>query len=228
MGRSFQTHRVKNKPIGEGYKLFILATFRGFIVNATPDGRMAAKQGNQEYDTKNGEGKIVTMILHLCEIIDKFKARQLARIRSYPRSTRQNSADVFSKKQMPTFCIAMDNYFTLPPVIKKLRDKAIGVVGTARFKRNWPPKELKMIDIKDAEFNDFFYTYDENGTLIARWMDNRLVFLVSTIHQISNIVQRIRRRPRITKLNKNHVESIWGNLGKTSIFIPQLVDHYNH
>ena len=50
----------------------------------------------------------------------------------------------------------MDNYFTLPPVFKTLRDKAIGVVGTARFKRNWPPKKLKMIDIKDAEFNDFF------------------------------------------------------------------------
>ena len=50
----------------------------------------------------------------------------------------------------------MDNYFTLPGIIKNLRDKGIGVVGTARFKRNWPPKELKMIDMKDVEFNDFF------------------------------------------------------------------------
>ena len=50
----------------------------------------------------------------------------------------------------------MDNYFTLPGIIKKLRDKGIGVVGTARFKKNWPPKELKVIDKSDAEFNDFF------------------------------------------------------------------------
>ena len=81
---------------------------------------------------------------------------------------------------MSTFCIAMDNYFTLPGVIKSLRDKSIGVVGTARFKKNWPPKELKVIEKSQAEFNDFFYTYDDFGTLVARWMDNGLVFLVST------------------------------------------------
>ena len=43
MGRSGETHRIKNKPIGEGYKLFTLTTHRGFIVNFTLDGRTAAK-----------------------------------------------------------------------------------------------------------------------------------------------------------------------------------------
>ena len=176
MGRSYETHRVKNKPIGEGYKLFILATFRGFVVNATPDGRTAAKKGNQEYESKNGQGKIESMIMHLCSIIDQFKQKQKERFQTYRRSTCSNNAEEFSERQMSTFCIAMDNYFTLPGIIKKLRDKGISVVGTARFKNNWPPKELKVIDKKDAQFNDFFYTYDENGTLIARWMGNGLVF----------------------------------------------------
>ena len=42
-GRSKETHRIKNKPIGEGYKFFVLATSSGFVVNFTPDGRTAAK-----------------------------------------------------------------------------------------------------------------------------------------------------------------------------------------
>ena len=39
-------------------------------------------------------------------------------------------------------------------------------------------EDMKVIDMKHADFNDFFYTYHNNGMLIARWMDNGLVFLV--------------------------------------------------
>ena len=204
MGRSGETHRMKHKPIGEGYKLFTLTTFRGFIVNFTLDGRRAAKvknnkDGKQEYEMQEGIGKIQSMILHVCGVIDRFKQRQLDRFRTHRRSTRNNLQDPLTEKQMTTFCIAMDNFFTLPSVMKTLRDKGIGAVGTARFKQNWPPKELKLIDKSQAEFNDFFYTYDDFGTLVARWMDNGLVFLVSTIHRVNSIIERNRRRPRLTQ-----------------------------
>ena len=43
MGRSLETHRMKNKLISEGFKFFVLATSNSFIVNFTPDGRTAAK-----------------------------------------------------------------------------------------------------------------------------------------------------------------------------------------
>ena len=49
---------MKNKPIKEGYKFFVLATKEGFILNFTPDGRTAAKVGEQEYDDKSGTGKV--------------------------------------------------------------------------------------------------------------------------------------------------------------------------
>ena len=80
MGRSLQTHQIKNKPIGEGYKLFVLTIYRGFVVNFTPDGRTAAKEGNQEYDTKNGEGKIASMILHVCEVIDRMTSAKITNL----------------------------------------------------------------------------------------------------------------------------------------------------
>ena len=43
-GKSLETHRVKKKPIKEGFKFFVLSTMNGFILNFTPDGQTAAKK----------------------------------------------------------------------------------------------------------------------------------------------------------------------------------------
>ena len=89
---------------------------------------------------------------------------------------------------MTKFFLVMDNYFTLPKLIKSLREKGVGVVGTARFRRNWPPASLRKITLMDAKFNNFYYCVDEHGTLCARWMDNGLDFCVSTMHRVGKIV----------------------------------------
>ena len=103
----------------------------------------------------------------------------------------------------------------------------VGVVGTARFCRGCPPEQLKKENQNEANFNDFNYMV-EDGTLLARWMDNGLVFCVSTLHKVGKTVLRNRRRPRITDKNKNHVREVWGDEGSKPIFIPQLIDDYNH
>ena len=41
--QSCETHWIKNKPIGEGYKLFALSISAAYVVNLTPDGGVAAK-----------------------------------------------------------------------------------------------------------------------------------------------------------------------------------------
>ena len=61
-----------------------------------------------------------------------------------------------SEPSQDDFIIVMDNYFTLPKVILRLRQKGIGIVGTARFRVNWPPTELKGIDADEVNFNDFY------------------------------------------------------------------------
>ena len=144
------------------------------------------------------------------------------------QQSKSNKTEVYNEPIMNKFIIAMDNYFTLPNVMKRLRALDIGVVGTSRFKRNWPPKELKDIKMEDTTFNSFYYCYDEHGTLLARWMDNSLVFCVSTVHRIGNVIKRIRRKPRKTTGNKRHVSKVWGELGKVAIKIPNLIDDYNH
>ena len=80
--------------------------------------------------------------------------------------------------------LAIDNYFTRPSkVIAVLSDLNISVVETSRFTKSWHPTSLKHI--KDAHLNNtFFYTTNEHGTLAACWMENGMVFCVSTVHYI--------------------------------------------
>jgi len=121
----------------------------------------------------------------------------------------------------------MDNYFTVPSVMKHLRDKGIGVVGTARARRGWPPSALQKVEQKNCDFNEFRYLIDDDGTLIAKWMDNGLVLLVSTLHAVGHSIKVDRRKPRMTLKNKKHVEAVWGNAHRAEILIPLLVHHYN-
>ena len=84
------------------------------------------------------------------------------------------------------------------------------------------------IKTKDCKFNDFYWGVNRNGTLCVRWMDNNFVFCVSTVHRPGKMIKRVRRKPRITNNNRAHVEEIWGKDGKKEIFIPVLIDDYNH
>ena len=57
---------------------------------------------------------------------------------------------------MGKFCLAMDNYFMLPKVVKHLKDIGVGIVGTSKFRNGWPPKSLRAVTNESASFNDFF------------------------------------------------------------------------
>ena len=132
------------------------------------------------------------------------------------------------EKTKKKFVVAMDNYFTLPKVCAMMRECGIGTVGTARFRGTWPPASIRQVNVKDATFNELFWSIDEFGTLVVRWMDNGMVFLISTVHTVMDVAYCLRRRPRVTQLNKGHVNNVWGKLGKVWLWIPRIVDDYNH
>eukprot|EP00957_Ditylum_brightwellii_P046846 3555669-Ditylum_brightwellii.AAC.1 len=115
MGRSSETHCMRNKPIKEGSKFFNLCTYQGVFINFTPHGRAAAEQGRQEYAVK------------------KFREKQDGRmVKKGIQSVEEERKDYM---QMDKFCLAIGNYFTLPDIISSLRQKDIGVVGTARMRK---------------------------------------------------------------------------------------------
>eukprot|EP00957_Ditylum_brightwellii_P146342 11142819-Ditylum_brightwellii.AAC.1 len=99
---------------------------------------------------------------------------------------------------MGAFCLARYNYFTLPKVIAKLHDIGVGIVGIVHARRGWPPKELSNVIQQDGNFNDFFWTVNDFGTLVVWWMYNGLFLCVTTLHKVGEIVERLRKYPRTT------------------------------
>ena len=113
------------------------------------------------------------------------------------------------------FIIVMVNYFIRPKVIVALSDMDIGVVGTSRFTKSRPSTSLKQIN--DAHFNDYFYTTNERGNLVACWMYNGMVFCVSTVHCIGQTIKRCRCKLRVILKNKAHVDKVWSDKGNMNI-----------
>ena len=135
-GRSAETHWIKNKPIGEGYIFFVLTTYDGFVVNFTPDGRSASKTNRQEYESDKGLGKIESMIQFVSKVLNRFRQTQQDRIkkfkeRNWTRGKFDETKCTDYTHPMKKFCLALDNYFTLPKVILALREQGVGIVGTA-------------------------------------------------------------------------------------------------
>ena len=76
-------------------------------------------------------------------------------------------------------------------------------------------------------------------------MDNKFVIMVSAVHNIVDTVISGRRRPRVTLLNKDHVDEVWGThkvscyffitmfftnkywKGKIAVTIPRFINDYN-
>lgn len=129
-------------------------------------------------------------------------------------------------KNSKKFVIGMDNFFTFPRTLTGLRELGIAVVGTARGRRGWPPKEIKRIS--DDRFNTLYWINDERNFQIQRWVDNNTVTMVSTMHTAEETVLKLRRKPRTTTTNKKHVEDVWGGEYKQAINIPTAINDYNH
>eukprot|EP00977_Amphora_coffeiformis_P025450 scaffold19880_cov118-Amphora_coffeaeformis.AAC.2 len=102
----------------------------------------------------------------------------------------------------------------------------IGCVGTSRAQRNWPPPELKSID--DPRYKTLYTIPDKGKYLIAHWIDNNVVTMVTNVHTGDESVERNRKRPRKTNTNRNHLEQVWGQNPVVKVHIPRIIDNYNH
>ena len=127
------------------------------------------------------------------------------------------------RRDVDDYIVTMDNFFTMPKVMVSLRELSVGVCGTACWRRGWSPFK----DEDDMRFNTWYHINDKHNFLVCRWIDNAEVLLVSNIHRSNQTVSRVRKRPRETYFNRQHV-LVFGTEGKKEIEIPQLVHDYNN
>jgi hypothetical protein len=51
---------------------------------------------------------------------------------------------------------------------------------------------------------------------------------VYSIHQPTDVIQRNRRRPRVTSTNARNNHAIFGKDSRVLLYIPLAIDNYNH
>jgi hypothetical protein len=69
------------------------------------------------------------------------------------------------------------------------------------------------------------------NVLCFAWQDNNIVLGLSTIHTVnkdSDLIERMRRRPKKTSTNAAIVRPIFGDETRKNINIPRFIDDYNH
>jgi hypothetical protein len=134
--------------------------------------------------------------------------------------------DTLPKKEHLQYCVTMDNFFTTVPVIKAHIERGLGIIGTARRRHGWPCSEMRRVD--DNRFNSLYCLNEKEGYMTMRWIDNGEVLMITNMHTGMESVERERKRPRITNINKRNVLAIWGNDPVKKMEIPAVIDDYNH
>jgi DNA excision repair protein ERCC-6 len=147
---------IRGKPIRFGYKVWCLNSADGYLINfEVYQGRNPAANG--EYEDAFGKAAAPCM-----QMIDDFPP------------------DV---QQLP-FRFYFDNLFTGFNLLRELKKRHYGATGTIRDNR--VPKDCPIISKKDMMKHargSFEYVMNkQDGIIIARWVDNSVVTMASTVH----------------------------------------------
>lgn len=203
-GRSKHTFRMRSKPIGVGYQIMALCdSLTGFTYAAFPRGRDKKVPGQEprpgEVPRYHNFHNEANYTYHL--------AMQLP-------------------KEVNKFTVYMDNLFTSPDLFHQLRANGIGGVGTVRDgRRGWPP-ELRPSGAM-FEYNLLKGKVTLEDVMCYVWTDAGAVKMMSTVHDPSDRVPRMRRQPRETSTNATRVRRVL-QTARQRVEIPKVIDDYNH
>src|SRR5436190_18820724 len=124
----------------------------------------------------------------------------------------------------------MDNYFTSVPLFKLLRERGYGACGTTRPTSKDFPSQLQQLRKDSSSSIPWGKTYAMvvDNVLCLVWQDNNLVLALSTVHYPTNVIERLRKRPKKTSINAGIVLKICGSDVTKKLPIPTFIDDYNH
>jgi len=197
-GRSSHTVKVKNKPIKQGYKIFALCS-HGYTY------------GFLWYSISQGIAELVKLPNLTPTASGVY---QLARL--LPENKRWN--------------LVLDNYFTNIPLFEELLKRGIGAAGTTRVDSQGFPACLKIEKAEAKKLLPWGYLSGAvvENTCCLVWQDNNSVLFMTTYHDITSTVDRIRRRPKKTSSNAVMVRRIFGDESRKKLPIPSFINDYNY
>ncbi|KAI3655789.1 hypothetical protein MP638_005583 [Amoeboaphelidium occidentale] len=201
-GRSKDRYRIQGNPISEGYKIFALCD-SGFTYSF-----LFASSREKTLLEEDFTG----------EQLNETQKEVLTLSRTLPKGH---------------FDIYMDNYFTSVKLFSKLRSEGIGACGTVRASSgNFPPSLRGVRDQRGlrAEWGKLGGVV-VNDVMVAAWVDNNIVYMLSTIHTIHKPADHVevpRKRPRENSNNSATRNDLFGENAVLPLKIPKIIYDYNH
>jgi len=198
-GRSHHTLKIRNKPIKEGYKIFALCD-HGYTYGFL---WYSSTQGIAALDRSSAN-----LTPTSCGVL------QLAKL--LPCNHQWH--------------LIPDNYFTNVLLYEKLKGLGIGAAGTTRVDSAGFPNSLK---IEKEEARKVLPWGHVSGEVVGNlcclvWQDNSSVLFMTSYHDITLTLERLRRRPKKTSTNAITVRGIFGDQSRKTLPIPQFIDDYNY
>lgn len=201
-GRSSHTYKAPNKPISQGFKLYVLAD-HGYIYHFYPASRT---QGVIEVGKPStGLTKTGQMVYELIQTLPG--------------------------REDQIYHLYLDNFFTSVPLFKMLRDIQVGACGTTRPHGEFPQLLKKLKDLSSYIPFHHVSAIPVDNVLCFAWQDNNIVLGLTTIHTVDktdDYIDRERRRPQKTSTNGALVRKEFGDSFIKTMPIPRFIDDYNY
>lgn len=161
-GRHSSKQRMQGKPIRVGYKMWVMSTPEGYVVQFDP--YQGTKNGQSMKSTPTTWGLGEHVVLDLISELPEGKP----------------------------FHIYIDNYFTSIRLFEHLSALGFGAVGTIRSNRiSHCPMDIKKLDKEDRGTHDQYIDTAGSIALVG-WKDNKVVLLASNCFDTFPVAQTTR------------------------------------
>ena len=217
-GRTHHKVKLPNKPIKEGYKVWVLGD-AGYMYDWLWHSH---KEGPEDIPSKGLDVDRVKST-DLAELSSVHLAPTFALILRFAQRLRQ----IYPTR---IFCFFLDNLFLNVNVSQALLALRICCTGTTRKNAQGVPDWL--IKLKQHNCGLVWNsTLAEvvDSTLCFLWQDNNAVLGLTTAHCLKNdTIERLRKRPSPTSVNARIVRPVFGDEPFKHLHIPRAIDDYNH
>jgi Transposase IS4 len=216
-GRFEDTVKMRNKPIQEGFKVWVLADL-GYVYNwlwfsgHKKKGTEVIGKKDWEYPINN---KGTTALFALTFTVIIYLAQLL--VASFNR----------------TFILILDNLFLNIEVAQALLLLNITYCGTTRKNASgFPPNLIKIKEHNRLYLWDSYIARITKNILCFIWQDNNAVIGLTTAHSLhrskEDTIIRNRKRPKPTSVNTRITRLIFRDLHRKELAIPRVIDDYNY
>jgi hypothetical protein len=201
-GNSDHTVKIKNKPISEGYKVWVLGD-HGYVWSFL---WYSCETGTEGILKK---GELVTLCVPFKPIRFATTFATVIQLATQLRSSVPDS--VISR----VHCLFLDNLFLNQDVCLALLALNITCMGTTR--KNAQGMSPRLITMKKQ--NRGLVWNSGSGEVIENvlqflWQDNNTVLAMTTAYSLDETIWRERKRPAITSTNAHIVRPVFGDAVK--------------